>query len=113
MSLKMVNGYMPYKDINMIVTPLMFQISEVFMRVFGSNAIIYYICMSVLGGVFPVAMYKLLKKISKSAILNWCLLILLTFAYSFLGLLLHMIFLLLSHLFFFFHLFLIDYVHFV
>lgn len=89
MSLKMVNGYMPYKDINMIVTPLMFQISEVFMRVFGSNAIIYYICMSVLGGVFPVTMYKLLKKISQSSILNWCLIILLTFAYSLLGLFLY------------------------
>lgn len=89
MSLKMVNGYMPYKDINMIVTPLMFQISEVFMRVFGSNAIIYYICMSVLGGVFSVTMYKLLKKISQSSILNWCLIILLTFAYSLLGLFLY------------------------
>ena len=89
MSLKMVNGYMPYKDINMIGTPLMFQISEVFMRVFGSNAIIYYICMSVLGGVFSVTMYKLLKKISQSSILNWCLIILLTFAYSLLGLFLY------------------------
>lgn len=89
MSLKMLNGYMPYKDINMIVTPLMFQITEIFMKIFGSNAIIYYICMSVLGGVFPVTMYKLLKKISQSSILNWCLIILLTFAYSLLGLFLY------------------------
>ena len=89
MSLKMVNGYMPYKDINMIVTPLMFQMSEVFMRIFGSNAIVYYICMSILGGIFPVTTYKLLKKISKSSILNWCLIILLTLVYSFLGLFLY------------------------
>ena len=86
MSLKMVNGYMPYKDINMIVTPLMFQILEVFMRIFGSDVIIYYICMSILGGIFPVTIYKLLKKINKSSTLNWCLIILVTFAYSFLGL---------------------------
>ena len=46
MSLKMVNGYMPYRDINMIVTPLMFQIAELFMRVFGDSAFVFYICMS-------------------------------------------------------------------
>ena len=41
MSLKMVNGYMPYRDINMIVTPLMFRIAELFMRVFGDSAFVF------------------------------------------------------------------------
>ena len=83
MSLKMVNGYMPYKYINMIVTPLMFQIAELFMRVFGDSAFVFYICMSILGAMFPVTIYKLLKKINKSTTLNWCLIIFLTLAYSF------------------------------
>lgn len=89
MSLKMVNGYMPYRDINMIVTPLMFQIAELFMRVFGDSAFVFYICMSILGAMFPVTIYKLLKKINKSTTLNWCLIIFLTLAYSFLGLFLY------------------------
>lgn len=89
MPLKMLNGYMPYKDINMIVTPLMFQIVEFFMKIFGDSAFVYYICMSIFGAMFPVALYKLLKKINKSTTLNWCLIIFLTLVYLFLSLFLY------------------------
>ena len=85
MSLKMLNGYMPYRDINMIVTPLMFQITEIFMKIFGSGIFTYYICMSALGGIFSVTTYKILEKINKSKIINWCLMIILIFAWVLLG----------------------------
>lgn len=89
MSLKMLNGYMPYKDINMIVTPLMFQITEIFMKIFGSGIFTYYICMSAFGAIFSVTTYKILEKINKSQIINWGLMIILIFVWVFLGLFLY------------------------
>lgn len=86
MSLKMLNGYMPYKEINMIVTPLFFQIVEVFMKLFGDGAIIYYICSSVLSGIFAITMYALLNKINKSKVVNLCIMMLFAFASAYLTL---------------------------
>lgn len=75
MSLKMLCGYMPYRDINMIVTPFMFQIVEVFMKIFGDGVLLYYVCMSLLGSAFIVTVRMVLKEVSKSKILNLCFMI--------------------------------------
>lgn len=86
MSLKMLNGCMPYKEINMIVTPLFFQIAEVFMKLFGDGAFVYYICSSILSGIFAVTMYALLNKINKSKIVNLCIMMLFAFVSAYLTL---------------------------
>lgn len=82
MILKMINGYMPYRDINMIVTPFTFQVAEVFMKIFGDGAFVYYICMSLLGSAFIITVRMVLKEMSKSKILNLCFMIAFVFLAS-------------------------------
>ena len=50
-SFNLANGYVPYKDFNMIITPLYPLLAAVLMKIFGNNYLIYMIFNSLIGSL--------------------------------------------------------------
>lgn len=69
---KMFNGYKIYKELNVIVTPLFFYISQIFFYVFGANLLsfrLYNVFISSLFFILIYLIFKALKIVKRRAVL--------------------------------------------
>lgn len=60
---KMYNGYKIYKDLNVIITPLFFYISQIFFKIFGASMFSFRIYNAFIWTIFFILIYKILKKL--------------------------------------------------
>lgn len=67
---KITLGYMPYKDINMIITPVFHFVGAMFMKIFEVNFITYYAYGSLILATLGILIYQLLKKITNKSCLH-------------------------------------------
>ena len=58
-SLQISNGLLPYKDINIITTPLFHFIVSIFLTIFGKSIVIYAAALSILDIVYIYACTKI------------------------------------------------------
>lgn len=58
---KMANGYKIYKDLNVIITPLLFYIGEIIFKIFGSNYLISRILNVFIFSIFYFLIYEIFK----------------------------------------------------
>lgn len=63
-SYKMANGLTIYKDNNVIITPIFFYISSIFMQLFGKNILIYRTLNLIIGTLTMFLCYKIFKKLN-------------------------------------------------
>jgi hypothetical protein len=70
MTQKISFGEMPYKEINMIVTPLFYQIGAVIFKIFGDSFIVYKLYGAAIGAALVSMFYLVSNEISKNEILN-------------------------------------------
>lgn len=68
---KITLGYIPYKEINIIITPFYHFVGTIFMKVFGTNFITYYFYGSVILATLGVLFYHLLRKITDKVFLHF------------------------------------------
>lgn len=61
---KVFLGYIPYKEINVIITPLFHFLGSVFLNIFGNNFFAFYIYGAIILAVIATLSYILLKKIT-------------------------------------------------
>ncbi len=59
-SFNLVNGYVPYKDFNMIITPLYPLVCAVIMKIFGNNYLTYMVVNSLIGSL--IVYYSMINK---------------------------------------------------
>ncbi|MBQ2872928.1 MAG: hypothetical protein IJE89_02905 [Bacilli bacterium] len=59
-SYNILNGLVPYKDFNMVITPLYAFIGALFMKIFGESLVIYYL----LGSLVSTTIFYHIKKIT-------------------------------------------------
>ena len=79
--IKMCRGEVIYKDVNIIITPLFFELGKWFLKIFGENFSIYLIYQTIISVFLIIVIYKLLlllKLKKSSAILFLYLLIYIT-----------------------------------
>lgn len=58
------NGLIPYRDFNMITTPLFFNICSVFLRIFGNEMIIMRVLECITTAVILFVIYKILRRLN-------------------------------------------------
>lgn len=75
---KMAQGFTIYKDLNVIITPLFFYIGKVFLKLFGTNLLIFRIYNSIIYTALLFLIYKTMvtMKIKKVNALLYTLIIL-------------------------------------
>lgn len=66
-----LDGLLPYKEINMVSTPLSIYITAIFLKVFGESLFAYRIASYVLFVVTLLLLYKLTKKITNSRVYSF------------------------------------------
>ena len=71
MTSKLASGYLPYKEINMIVNPLFFTIGSFFLRIFGNNGFAFHLFNGFIYGSTLFLIYLILNKmkVDKCAII--------------------------------------------
>lgn len=60
-SFNIANGLVPYRDFNMIVTPLFPMIGSVFLKIFGNYLLYMHIFMAIFVGLVMIILYKSFK----------------------------------------------------
>ena len=71
---KLFLGYTIYKDVAIIITPLMFYIGEALFKAFGANFFIYNLFNVVIEMIYYICFFVILKKLTKSIKLrDFCL----------------------------------------
>jgi len=76
------NGLVPYKDFNMVVTPLLSIIGGMFLTIFGKELLIFRILNIVLNTSIIFLMYKIMDKLKIKKYITLILLFLLTYVYK-------------------------------
>ena len=88
-SYNIINGLVPYKDFNMIITPLFSYLLALILKIFGSKLIIYHIVISLM---IVTIFYFSYKSIGKFSFVIYPLLLIYPYAgYNFFGLMLFFI----------------------
>lgn len=68
---KITLGYIPYKEINMIITPLFHFIGALFMKILGTNFFTFNIYGAVILAILGTTFYQFLKKVTTNKALRW------------------------------------------
>lgn len=76
------NGLIPYKDFNMVVTPLLSFIGGIFLRIFGKEIIVIRILNILLSASIIFMMYKIMEGLQIKRVLTYLLLIILSYVFK-------------------------------
>ena len=76
------NGLVPYKDFNIVATPLLSIIGGLFLKIFGKELLIFRILNIVLNTSIIFLMYKIMDKLKIKKYITLILLFLLTYVYK-------------------------------